>query len=914
MGLHRLIAPLYLHQRRARSAKLTLLLWVAATWAGVQAPGLAQIVPDTTLSTPSIVTPAANTSTITGGTAVGNHLFHSFERFSIRSGETAWFNQPLTVQNIFTRVTGSTISQIDGQLRANGSANLFLLNPNGIIFGANAQLNIGGSFIGSTAQSLQFADGTEFSAIAPSRSALLTLSVPMGLQYGANPAPITVQGPGHNLTVNTSNFAVNRAARPAGLRVQPGQTLALVGGNVNLAGGNLTAENGRVELAAVGSAGLVPLTATNPGWTIGPGWTVGNATVENATVENATVGNAGPNRSGEVRLTQAASIDTSGSSGGAIRVQGRQVSLTDGSTFLATTLGNGQGQGITVQAAESLEVLGFSGTATAPKFPSSLLTDATVGSTATAQGGSIFITTGALRVRDGGQISASTLAAGNAGNLMVKAPTITLQGGSARFGSSGLFSNVVNRTARGSGGILQVEAQQLTISDGARISVSTTGIGNAGQLNVQAPSIDLVGRTSFGSSGLVARGAAGNGGNLTVQTDRLRVADGAQIAVSTSGIGKAGRLTVMAQDIELVGIESSAPSGLFASVQPRASGKGGDLMITATRLRVRDGAQVAVSTGGTGNAGDLIVKAQAIELSGSSPQSLSGLFASAVIDTGEGGDLSVSTQKLTIQDGATISVSNFSSNTANAPGRGPAGNMFINADAISLSNGGTITASTLAGASGNIDIKSATMVMQQQSLITTNSKGNDPGGNIKINTNFLIGTQNSDITANAVNAKGGQVAITAQRIWGLVGRDRLTPESDITATSELGVAFGGTVQINTLALDPANGIVTLPVDIVDPSQQIATGCATQQTASFVVTGRGGVEENPSGHLKTTFIWPDLRPRQLARPLNPVMETAIVVPPLVEATAWRLNPQNQPELIASQGESVPARSNSVTCRK
>ncbi len=174
-----------------------------------------------------------------------------------------------------------------------------------------------------------------------------------------------------------------------------------------------------------------------------------------------------------------------------------------------------------------------------------------------------------------------------------------------------MFSNVVNRTARGTGGILQVETEQLTIGNGARISVSTAGIGNAGQLNIQAQSIDLVGRTSFGSSGLVARGAAGNGGNLTVQTDRLRVADGAQIAVSTSGIGNAG-LTVTAQDIELVGIGAAAPSGLFASVQPRATGKGGNLAITTERLNVRDGAQVSVSTGGQGNAGDLIVKADAI--------------------------------------------------------------------------------------------------------------------------------------------------------------------------------------------------------------------------------------------------------------------------------------------------------------
>ncbi len=233
-------------------------------------------------------------------------------------------------------------------------------------------------------------------------------------------------------------------------------------------------------------------------------------------------------------------------------------------------------------------------------------------------------------------------------------------------------------------------------------------------------------------------------------------------------------------------------------------------------------------------------------MSGSSPQSLSGLFASAVIDTGEGGDLSVSTRNLTIQDGATISVSNFSSNSANAPGKGPAGNLLINSDSISLRNGGTITASTLTGTSGNIDIKSATVVMQQRSLIATNSKGNDPGENININTNFLVGTQDSVITANAVNASGGKVTITAKQILGLTYRDRLTPENDITASSEFGV--NGTVEVKTIGVDLNSGLVALPVNIVDPSQNIAAGCNPNQGSSFAITGRGGTPDHPSQQL------------------------------------------------------------------
>ncbi len=840
----------------------------------------AQVVPDATMTSPSIVKTLSTTTTITGGTTAGTNLFHSFDRFSVKLGDTAWFNNAPTIQNIITRVTGSSASQIDGQLRANNT-NLFFINPNGILFGPSAQLNLGGSFIGSTAQSLKFADGSTFSAIAPQATPLLTMSVPIGLQYGANPAPISVQGGGHKLTINSSNFSINRSARPAGLKVQPNQTLALVGGDVSLSGANLTAENGRVELGAVREAGLVKLTQTNPGWTLSYD---------------------AFNTFGDIRLGQAASIDTSGNSGGEIRVQGRQVSLKEGSTLLATTLGTGKGRGITVKATESLDVLGFSGSAT-QRFISSLFTDASIAATSTAQGGSIAIETGTLRITDGAQISASTLAAGNAGNLMVKAKTIDLQSGITPFGGGGLFSTVLNRTARGQGGSVQVETEQLTLQDGAKISVSTSGLGNAGQLTVQANSINVLGRSaSFGSSGLFARGAAGNGGNLMVKADRLYVADGAQIAVSTSGTGNAGSLTVNAKDIDLVGIGVGAPSGLFASVQSRASGQGGDLMIVADRLSIRNGAQVVVSTAGSGNAGDLIVNAREILLSGSSPQSRSGFFASAVVDTGNGGDINIAAQRLTIQEGATISVSNFGSTAATAPGRGAAGNVLINSTAIDLKTNGSIAASTLAGASGNVEIQSSQLVMQRNAMISTNSKGTEPGGNIKINSDILVGVQNSDITANAVNAKGGQVVITAKSILGLLNRDRLTPENDITATSDLGVSFNGSVQINSLNLNPTNGTVELPNSL--QGQQISQSCTANQGSRFISTGHGGIPPSPSFNMSPSQrAWHDIREVAPAGPISPVTiapgpEPMAQLPvTIVEATHFKRNANGTIELSA-----------------
>ncbi|WP_413201443.1 filamentous hemagglutinin N-terminal domain-containing protein, partial [Nostoc piscinale] len=118
----------------------------------------AQVIQDGTLNTDVSGT---NNYTINGGRVIGNNLFHSFQQFSIPTGGSATFNTTSGIQNIFSRVTGGNISNIDGRINASGSANLFLLNPAGIIFGKNASLNIGGSFVATTANSIKFADGTE---------------------------------------------------------------------------------------------------------------------------------------------------------------------------------------------------------------------------------------------------------------------------------------------------------------------------------------------------------------------------------------------------------------------------------------------------------------------------------------------------------------------------------------------------------------------------------------------------------------------------------------------------------------------------------------------------------------------------------------------------------------------------------
>jgi filamentous hemagglutinin family protein len=352
-------------------------------------PADSQIIPDGTLRINSEVTVDGNISTITEGTQATSNLFHSFRQFSLPTGTQVYFNNAADIQNILVRVTGQSVSNIDGLLQANGTANLFFINPNGISFGSNASLNIGGSFIASTANSIQFSDGTYFEAQPSPVQPLLTVAIPIGLRFANNPASILVSGDGQGARTGTDFIDTT-----SGLRVQPERTLALVGGDIALTGATLKTVGGRIELGSVSGEGLVNLTPTDKGWILGYSNIKAFA---------------------DIQLSQAAVLDASGGGSGDIRVNSRNLALTEGSQLEASTLGSGSGGTIEVDTTDSLIIVGAPG--------SDLFLNTTIAAEvyegATGTGGNININTGRLLVADEAQISAGTSGIGNSGSIEI---------------------------------------------------------------------------------------------------------------------------------------------------------------------------------------------------------------------------------------------------------------------------------------------------------------------------------------------------------------------------------------------------------------------------------------------------------------------------------------------------------------
>ncbi|HIK07411.1 MAG TPA: S-layer family protein [Trichormus sp. M33_DOE_039] len=863
----------------------------------------AQITSDDSLNT--TVSQSGNHFKITNGSNAGSNLFHSFGQFSVPTGGSATFDLTNTpnITNIFSRVTGGNVSQIDGLIQIiknNNAVSLFLLNPSGIVFGSQASLNISGSFVGTTADSIKFADGFQFNATETTTPALLTMSVPVGLQLGSNAGAIRTQG------TPALNFLYRYPQQ-----IFQAQTVALVGSEIDINQTSIVNPDGRVELwalrnAEVGLNHQAGLQFTSP---VSADW-------------------------GTITLRQSSLIDTTGANGGAVNIRGRGLTIKDGSGISSATQAFGQGQGITVKTTEFVDLLGVSDP---QNYETPGLYTSVFGSGAKA--GDITIETESLRIQNGAWLQSinsglvfdfstfkfDPISDTSTGNITVRAKDVEVSGYNPypnfSFGFSffrpSAITTLVSGGNRNNSGTITIEANQVRAINGGRISTDILGfpfpgfnsitIGNSGDISIQArESLEINGMTPSGFTSAVISSiqpfAQGEAGNITINTGNLRVRGGGTISSALSGNGEAGNIRIQAQNVEVsnptLDIFSNTVSGITVAVSEDAVGDGGNINLQAESLRVFQGGQITSSSLGQGSAGSVSLRVNDIDVQGFSEPLSDGRIVPSTITASAANSFSarsvnITADSLSVRDGAEITVSNF--------GSGDAGNLNINANQIYLDNSASLRAEVNGGGRGNIRLNASDFVLlRNNSNIITNARGNSTGGNINISAKSIIAvpTENSDIAANAILGQGGNIQITTQGLLGLEFRNQLTPDSDITASSQFGLS--GTVQVNTIGVDPNSGLVELPANVTDPSQQISTGCSGNNGSSFVATGRGGISQNPHQQIWSDRPWSDTRDISTYPTTTEV--TAQTPPKLqipIQATSWHRNTQGKIELVTSQ---------------
>jgi large exoprotein involved in heme utilization and adhesion len=480
----------------------------------------------------------------------------------------------------------------------------------------------------------------------------------------------------------------------------------------------------------------------------------------------------------------------SGNGGNVIINATERLLVEGGAVISAGTFAEGNAGELIVRAPE-IRVIGASADG---QFPSGIFASSEPGASGSA--GNLTVETQRLRVANGAQISASSSSAG-AGNMRIIASEIEIIGQdfNNQF-ASGLFVSA-EEEATGKGGNLTIETEKLRVVDAGLISVATFGAADAGDLRIIASDIEIIGEspdsTSASSvSASAERGSSGNGGNLIIQTERLRIVDSALVTVSTFGSGKGGDLTVIASDVELVGASANGEfaSLMTASVERGATGNGGNLTVETERLRLADGSQIASSTFAAGNGGNVTIRAKSIELSDITPDGqAAGGFATSAQPSATGRAGNL------IVETEELTVRDGARISSATGGQGRGGNINITASgSVQLMGSRIIAASVAAGDAGDIEITAGSILMNNVGIIEAETASTE-GGNITLNANNLLQLRGASTISTTAGTEqgggnGGDININSPLILAFP-----TENSDITANAFLG--NGGNVDIST---------------------------------------------------------------------------------------------------------------------
>ena len=729
---------------------------MAATGAGfcVIASTSAQIVTDGTLGAASTLSGINVTIAASLGQQAGANLFHSFSAFNVATGGSAIFSGPVSVGNVIARVTGSTASSINGRLGTSiTGANLYLINPRGIVFGANATLDLTGSFHATTANSVRMSDGTRFDAVAVTPS-VLSVAAPQSFGFlGPTNAPISVNG--------------------AALAGAIGKDVTLAGGDITVSGSTarLRARGGDLRVASVGGAGELALDSTlQPG----AGTAMGTVLISSGAqliAESVTTPALAPGRiiirggqvaiagatvsSTNTRTTDAAPIEITATGTGFISRGGLIISRANGAgrgadiqisgtavqfdqfartqTVAAST---GRGGDVRVTADTQLNIVAVEADPNYTSLYSFAL--------AAGRGGNISLVGDTVNI-DAAIVGTDNRATGAAGNISILAREATLQRGAYVYSYSTPASS-------GAGGSIEMQASsRITVADAdwtgyqSTVSLDSRGAGAAGSLRVNAPQITIAGAEISAITTSAARG-----GDVTLNADRY--VHSANVAASnvftySYGAGRAGNIAVNAREITIAG------GGGITSVA-YSTGSAGSIRLTGDVIRVADGgsSDVNIESGTsnftTGDGGNVEIRASTsftIDTTGN--RSSFARIAATTQGNGRGGSILIDAPSVVLDGGALFSRTRF--------GTGDQGAITVRADTLDMRHDGRIVSSTEGDRNGSlIDIAARTIEMRDASYIQAVTFGSGNAGRVRIGAERIRMTGASRIEVSSYHSGG----------------------------------------------------------------------------------------------------------------------------------------------------------------
>jgi filamentous hemagglutinin family protein len=870
------------------------------------------IVSDGSLPNPTVV----KDSLITGGTQSGRNLFHSFDLFSVPAGEVAKFQPDSGIQTIITRVTGGSRSVIDGEIQAPG--NFFLINPNGITFGAQSSLNVGGSFFATTAPILQFSDGTTFGSdrsIAP----VLSVNVPIGVQWGKQSSG-NIQNFGNlvvpeALTLIAPEIAFNQASAT-------GKTLDIQAFNqLSLNRSDLTTSNGGDLTVQVGDliADSSRMSASH------------FITSESNQPEKLTI-----QATNNIILTNLSSVEAKtfpgvANAGNDIQISGKSIVLGNGSNVTTQSLGNGNAGNITLNATDRIALLDnqsgilsdfttiSSGTFLGDNTRSGSLklnaSEITIANQALIQSTAVTSSqqTGDIRIQASSSIEVNNsiinifdLSNQPAGFITLEAPTVQIVNGSwiennifnnskgseisifarDRISISGKETLVRTETyGNGQGGDLRLKSNQIEIADGAIVSANTTGSGMGGNIWVEGQDIQIL---DGGQLRSLTRGD-GNSGDIQVKaSDRILVKGSGELELlSAFLIGSTNTSTASIRYIPVSQLPPDFdPNGAVIINNPLYSAES---VIIPIRIYIESNEKytgIKASSYSNGKSGNIDLQAPLIDI-----RNLS-LISNSSIGLGESAQTLLQAKTVNLEN-STIFSSTIRSKES--------GSITIMADNLT-STIGNILASSIEGNGGviTLDIRDR-LTLNQSNNITARAAGLGRGGNITINnTNgFIIADPNgnNDILATASQGQGGIITIRSAGVFNLASRQNQTLGNDLLASSDAGIQ--GTITLKRTQQEIQPTTPKLSEAILDGSAYIMPSCPSiVRNNRLIITGQGGRTPTASEMLNLLSLETTSSQERASSPEK------VLTKVLPEATHWERQADGTIALLPSAIANVP----------